>query len=33
MNSVWNSRASLWLDLQTDYDLAQASRRNATACD
>ena len=22
MESVWNSRAGLWLDLQTDYDLA-----------
>lgn len=31
MESVWNSRAGLWLDLQTDYDLAQARRRNAAA--
>ena len=26
IESVWKSRADLWLDLQTDYDLAQARR-------
>ncbi len=34
MESAWNSRADLWLDLQTDYDLAQARRtqqRNVAA--
>ena len=31
MESVWISRAGLRLDPQTDYDLAQARRRNATA--
>ena len=34
MESVWNSRANLWLDLQTDYNLAQARRtqqRNVAA--
>ena len=27
IESAWNSRADLWLDLQTDYDLAQARRK------
>ena len=34
MESAWTSRADLWLDLQTDYDLAQARRtpqRNVAA--
>ena len=31
MESVWNSRAGLRLDLQTDYDLAQARRCTAEA--
>ena len=34
IESAWNSRADLWLDLQTDYDLAQArrtQRRNVAA--
>ncbi|MDE0102053.1 MAG: HigA family addiction module antitoxin [Bryobacterales bacterium] len=31
MESAWNTRADLWLDLQTDHDLAQARRSQERA--